>query len=460
MKEDFHRMYRILTDETLSEIIRKNGQKDLLVNELLNEKMPDGMSFADVYDTLFLLKRQTGVRMQGITRKAPFFFYGLSARHQEMLNLIASKSSHETSLMHNMKRYLRSDSFHRVLFFDVKASFALEGLSITNERMDQLFFSSPAKHILSEQLFLNMKDMLVSIHSMIDLRFDDRFLKTIYRHLTKDLNPDAFRSHYGFRLLHPDQFVAGIKPALDKERLYHILNTECQRKDTAPIPTILILCEQLSILSPFPYFNGILVLALYVLFLFKSNFPGVAYAPIQYYQIRWKSGQLPPGAVTYSAKEIAPAFSDRCLDRSYWANQTGTSLEMMQADCSALFPNEYNISKWLLMALEITYYSLVHLENLMSQEVLIPTEYILSDASLNKRQHTTLVTATGHPEKIFTIEEHRKFFKTAYATARADLFELADKGYLVKKKEGKRFIFQLRQHELQKLIRAKGNTDI
>ena len=120
---------------------------------------------------------------------------------------------------------------------------------------------------------------------------------------------------------------------------------------------------------------------------------------------------------------------------------------------------QYDISKWLLTSLEIAYISTVHLEKLMSREVLIPTEYVLSDASLNKRQHSALVTATNYPDRSITIEDHRKSFKTAYATARADLFELAEKGYLTRRKVGKHFVFQLRQTGIRDLMSGRNPLD-
>ena len=49
---------------------------------------------------------------------------------------------------------------------------------------------------------------------------------------------------------------------------------------------------------------------------------------------------------------------------------------------------------------------------------------------LNHRQKALLVHAMKHPHQVYTIQSHQKSHGVAYATARADLFQLADEGWL------------------------------
>ncbi|MEM1184034.1 MAG: Fic family protein [Planctomycetota bacterium] len=63
------------------------------------------------------------------------------------------------------------------------------------------------------------------------------------------------------------------------------------------------------------------------------------------------------------------------------------------------------------------------------------------DRTLNHRQHALLSHAIRHPDAIYTIESHQTSHKVAYATARADLFKLADAGYLKRDKVGNQYIF-------------------
>jgi Fic family protein len=60
---------------------------------------------------------------------------------------------------------------------------------------------------------------------------------------------------------------------------------------------------------------------------------------------------------------------------------------------------------------------------------------------LNMRQRSLLSHALQHPHEIYTIDTHRTAHGVVYQTARNDLLELAEKGFLKKEKRGKEFVF-------------------
>ncbi|TVQ31512.1 MAG: Fic family protein [Phycisphaeraceae bacterium] len=64
-----------------------------------------------------------------------------------------------------------------------------------------------------------------------------------------------------------------------------------------------------------------------------------------------------------------------------------------------------------------------------------------SDAALNHRQRETLLEISRNPDRFFTIDEHRDKHGVIYETARTDLLKLAERGYLVKSREGRKFVF-------------------
>jgi len=64
-----------------------------------------------------------------------------------------------------------------------------------------------------------------------------------------------------------------------------------------------------------------------------------------------------------------------------------------------------------------------------------------STISLNVRQQALLTNALRHPEQAYTIQSHQRSHGSAYATARADLLGLAERGLLEHRKQGKKFIF-------------------
>ncbi|MBT3579198.1 MAG: hypothetical protein HN501_04330 [Waddliaceae bacterium] len=63
------------------------------------------------------------------------------------------------------------------------------------------------------------------------------------------------------------------------------------------------------------------------------------------------------------------------------------------------------------------------------------------DPELNIRQSALLFHAMKHPSEVFSIKAHQTTNHISYQTARTDLLELADKGYLKQIKKGKTFYF-------------------
>jgi Fic family protein len=62
-------------------------------------------------------------------------------------------------------------------------------------------------------------------------------------------------------------------------------------------------------------------------------------------------------------------------------------------------------------------------------------------AELNTRQLDLLTHALKYPQGEYTIESHRRAHEVAYATARSDLFELAERGLIERRKRGRSFVF-------------------
>ncbi len=68
-------------------------------------------------------------------------------------------------------------------------------------------------------------------------------------------------------------------------------------------------------------------------------------------------------------------------------------------------------------------------------------ERVRHDGTLNYRQRALLTRAIEDADAAFTIESHRTSHDVAYATARADLFDLAERGYLARRKDGRTYVF-------------------
>ena len=70
---------------------------------------------------------------------------------------------------------------------------------------------------------------------------------------------------------------------------------------------------------------------------------------------------------------------------------------------------------------------------------------------LNLRQRSLLSHAIQHPHETYTFDAHRNAHGVVYQTARNDLLDLAEKGFLKKEKRGKEFVFVQADKMMDKL---------
>lgn len=68
-------------------------------------------------------------------------------------------------------------------------------------------------------------------------------------------------------------------------------------------------------------------------------------------------------------------------------------------------------------------------------------QQVQGDFELNHRQRAALSRALRKPDAVFTFQSHATSHGVVRATARTDLLELVDRGYLVRRKDGRQVVF-------------------
>lgn len=97
--------------------------------------------------------------------------------------------------------------------------------------------------------------------------------------------------------------------------------------------------------------------------------------------------------------------------------------------------------KFQIKCIELAYKQLLDYIKLKQEEKKKIYNYLNRIPDINDRQAYILSLFSKNPERIMVIQEIEEMFKVVYQTARNDLFELIDKGYLIKRKVGKKYRF-------------------
>jgi Fic family protein len=77
-------------------------------------------------------------------------------------------------------------------------------------------------------------------------------------------------------------------------------------------------------------------------------------------------------------------------------------------------------------------------------------------ARLNHRQRALLAHALKHPETAYRIDAHQRSHGIVYQTARMDLLELAELGFLIRFKDRKAYVFNAPADLAQRLEAIRG----
>jgi Fic family protein len=182
---------------------------------------------------------------------------------------------------------------------------------------------------------------------------------------------------------------------------------------------------------PLPDWNGNVASLLYRLYCLKHQYPVLAYLPFSRVLLDWEEGSIGPPHVISS--ELPRQYVDEHGDEDHTPGIT--------------------------LALQLAHHELLQLLNytrLRKQRDERVLASLQNDPSLNHRQRSILSRAVRHPDAEFSIRYHRSNHSVAYATARADLLALVDKGYLIQQKRQKAFVFRPHR-DLQTRLRVEGD---
>ncbi len=220
--------------------------------------------------------------------------------------------------------------------------------------------------------------------------------------------------------MHPDRHI---------EDICAYANHEIGDPDEHPAIRAFVVRGEMRRWLPLPDWNGNVASLLYRLYCLKHQYPVLAYLPLSRALIDWEEGVIgPPHVLT---GELPHQYVDENGDEDHTPAVT--------------------------LVLQLAHHELLALLNytrLRKQTDERMLAALQNDRSLNHRQRSILSRAVRHPDAEFGIRYHRSNHHIAYATARADLLALVDKGYLVQQLRQKAFVFRPHR-DLQTRLRVE-----
>ena len=433
MNNDFKKLIDILNSREILELIKEDSEKPLSWGDLISRPMPAGWSVNDVYEALFALRRSRGFYIPIECENGRRTFYTANGIMLKSIAKVASLASAESPIYQQMRQKESYRFKQKAIIKEVEAAAFLDGINISHEQIEQIIYFNRPPETPSEHIVINAVSILSELETMVCEKIDMDFLNGLYARLTDGVPEDVIE----LLLPEPENRIP-----FSWEQYFDLANDISKNPTEPSIITAVFVKEHLQYAKPFKRLNITMSWILYRLYSIKHNYPVLAYLPTIFTTLEWEKGELPEESFSFKfskGNDSTPLKPD--LTIMGFAPENERRFVNVQEQWSSIFENEGDISRYLITTLEILLYALRSFQHELSTGLLDLHKLSLLDTTLNYRQNSIILKAKANPEEEFCIKVHQKANNIAYATARADLMELAEKGYLKKVERGKKFVF-------------------
>jgi Fic family protein len=299
------------------------------------------------------------------------------------------------------------------------AAALLDGLDISYEEGHSLLSAKRVPRTGSERLVLNTLNAMDSVSSLIDEPFSPALLERLRQMVLDSVEPGSYPTRTPrmglIRVTYSDDRVH----AAAEQQLRYICdyaNNLTGDPYDPPACRALLLPDLFRVYRPLPDMNAQVGRLAFRLYTLKAGLPVLGMIALSRIKLAWEEGTLatptvgPPPAQYFHGREHAH------MDLTDYFTIV---LKMALAGLN-----------------DIT----VQLRRLAERDDELKA-LLRRDSRLNHRQRAVLSHALATPDAEFRIAHHQTAHGVVYATARADLLELVEEGYLEQQERGRAFVF-------------------
>lgn len=414
---EFPRMLEAMQSGELSDVIRRANRDYLYWDRLKQLPMPDGVAPESAWHFVKMLRGIDRKPTPVVDTHGHSFTYMLTDEIQRCLHMIDRDAGGRiTSADAGIPEYAQRRYLVSSLMEEAIASSQIEGAATTRRVAKDMLRTGRKPRDRAERMIINNYRTITMLREHPDEPFSPGLIIRIQASLTEgtlDDTADVGRLRTDDEVLVHDNATGAVlhvpPPASQIEyeltRLCDWVNDE-GGEFQHPVLRACILHFWLAYLHPFADGNGRTARALFYLYLLKHGYRLLEFVPVSRVILR-RRGQY---------------------DRSYLYAET----------------DDADMTYFLVFHLHAVESALKELWEYIERRARRDRELagmVTTDAKLNYRQRALLSRAIADRTSEFTVESHRASHGVSYPTARADLLELRDRGYLTMRTEGRAFVF-------------------
>lgn len=389
---------------------------------------PKGVSQSNLWDALCTLRRHAGttcVVLPWSKVDKDVSWYYIPKTTGDDIARLAALGSEESFLGSYLLRNKRSDfEILSSVFQEVVSLAQRDGIDISQGHVGRIWLGAKPPSTQIERVIKNVAKLFYSLERLKNRRLSVMMIEDIHDMLLEGVGDLHIERRRMFQdgLYWPERVNSHDFAMQMLENVVELARSE--RRFRSPV---LISIEMTDIFWDLPVFDELNALTEFLVrrvFFLQHNLGVLSYVP---YSATRES----------ISSDLIAAYQEGFLGNRK-AVRTSEGL-----DCSLLY----------IGAIQTYLSGARDLEDIMrhASERNKAIRHKLDNASgLNDRQKGFVVMAATRPGYSFTIKDYESAFSVVYSTARSDLIELAERGYLVCKKKSRNFTFRIQPKALEK----------
>lgn len=416
----FERIDRIMMPGgPLSDLLRRTSRAYLPWDEFLTMRLPAEMSPLETWEMLKTVNHTAGINLPVPDLADNQYWYLRTHEIADLVCRIQCLCRPDSELFRQLSTTQNRHVLVRSRMEETIAAALLDGLDISEEQGHELLQSDRSPRDNTERVVVNTLTAMDRVTDMVEEPFTPGLLFRLRDLLLEGLSTSSWQTTPRRMGLMTSEYSDEEVQAAAERQLKYICdyaNHLTGDPHDQPVLRALFLPDLFRLYRPLPCMNSQVGRIVFRLYALKAGLPVLGMLPLSRTKLSWEDDALDSATVSTGPK----AYTEARLHSG--TDLTGYATLIAQMAFSALQDLDWQI------------------RSLEEQDEQLRS-LLQNDRRLNHRQRSVLGRALRNPSSEFRIASHRTTHSVVYATARTDLLDLVDRGYLEIVKRGRAYVF-------------------
>ncbi|MDR0349931.1 MAG: hypothetical protein LBH64_00055 [Coriobacteriales bacterium] len=405
----------LFADENFAALFQLFFRRVITWKQFLKLPQPQGISPLEAWNTLGSLGRLVGINTSLPTEHGSQYWYLPTFELMELVSRLSLTCADTSPLSSTLFGRDNAHGLMELRLIEIRATLEMEGLELADGRLRDLVTEQAEPTCTLEQLALNLYRLDEELGTFADAPFSHKLYHDLQKRLLVDVDPTKLEGTGGEPCYRPDAQSESAQTCL--QTILSYANDELTDvAEDYPVLKGSLIADAIRCCKPDGPLTSPLASCLTRLYYLKKGLSVLAALPLTRGKLRWFDGEFDEPDVACSALDY--------LETVRYGPDSLSVHQIINAQLMTLLVSDLR-------------------KDCASQRHRTATLYHLLEENpqLNHRQRSILARAARMPFAEFHIHYHQEKHRVAYSTARRDLLELAELGYLRKERQGKAFIF-------------------